>query len=522
MNVAERKVGQSTLAVLLDGLTAERVPALPIADLSAHSGSVAAGGAFLACAGLRGHGLDHLAEALAAGAAAVIWEPAAGVTAPGVPDHVASIPVDGLGRHAGEIASRFFGAPSQRMRIAGVTGTNGKSTCAHLIATSLERRGRPCGFLGTLGFGRPDSLQRTALTTADAVTLQRRLAGLDENGVRYAAMEVSSHALDQGRVGGVHFEAAVFTNLSRDHLDYHGDRSSYGAAKARLFTHCDTERAVINAGDAFGRELLERLGGRLSPVVVALEPLSPRREGGERVRKAGAARRAVERGAARVLHGRLTRSDARGVQIRFTGSWGAGTLCSALIGEFNAENLLLALAVLLIWDLPLDEALAGLAGASAAPGRMERFGGGDRPLAIVDFAHTPAALARALEASRSICAGQLWCVFGCGGERDRGKRGLMGEIAEQHADRVVITDDNPRGEDAERIVRDIQSGMANPAAVTVERDREAAIAVALASAQPEDVVLVAGKGHEDYQLVGDERRAFSDREVVARLAGPVS
>lgn len=508
MSVAERTASQRTLAVLLNGLVSGRVPALPITDISARSSAVEQGGLFLACRGIHSHGLDHLPEALAAGAAAVIWEPAEGLVAPAVPGGVISLPVERLGAHAGEIASRFFGAPSQRLRIAGITGTNGKSTCAHLIATSLERRGRACGFLGTLGFGRPDALESAALTTVDAVTLQRRLADLDASAVRYAAMEVSSHALDQGRVAGVHFDTAVFTNLSRDHLDYHGNRHSYGAAKARLFTHCDVERAVINAGDAFGREILDRLAARLEPVVVALGPVP---EPSLRAGGGGAARRH--------LQGTLIRSDKRGVQLRFTGHWGAGTLSSGLIGEFNAENLLLALAVLLVWELPLDEALAGLAGASTAPGRMERFGGGDGPLAIVDFAHTPAALARALEASRAICDGQVWCVFGCGGERDRGKRGLMGEIAEQHADRVIITDDNPRGEDAERIVRDIQSGMANPSAASIERDREAAIAFALSSAQSGDVVLVAGKGHEDYQLVGSERRAFSDREVVARLVG---
>ncbi|HUO82681.1 MAG TPA: UDP-N-acetylmuramoyl-L-alanyl-D-glutamate--2,6-diaminopimelate ligase [Gammaproteobacteria bacterium] len=487
------------LDVLLEGLADGHVPPLEVTDLSAHSDQVAPGGAFLACRGLRSHGLDHLPAALAAGAAAIIWEPADGLPPPAIPDGIATVPVRKLGHSLGEIASRFFGAPSARLRVAGITGTNGKTTTACLIATSLERRGRACGFLGTLGTGRPDALERAPLTTLDAVTLQRRMAGFADGGVGYVAMEVSSHALDQGRACGVRFAVAVLTNLSRDHLDYHGDHRAYGAAKARLFTQHEVERAVVNAGDPFGREVLARLGGRLRPVAVAL---------GERPQPP----------AADFVHGTLIRSDVRGLQVRFTSSWGAGTLTSPLIGDFNAENLLLALAVLLLWELPLDEALAGLAGAHAAPGRMERFPTATGALALVDFAHTPAALARALQAARAICAGQVWCVFGCGGERDRGKRGLMGEIAEQHADRIVLTDDNPRGEDAARIVRDIQSGMANPAAAIVQREREQAIGFALAHAQQGDVVLVAGKGHESYQIVGGEQRAWSDREAVARLA----
>ena len=489
----------SRLDVLLEGLADGDVPPVQITDLSAHSSEVAAGTAFLACRGRRSHGLDHLPAALAAGAAAIVWEPGDDVRPPEVPDGIASVPVSRLGHRLGDIASRFFGAPSHRLRVAGITGTNGKSTTAYLIATALERRGRACGFLGTLGIGRPDGLERAALTTLDAVSLQRRMAGFAAEGVGHVAMEVSSHALDQGRASGVRFAVAVLTNLSRDHLDYHGDHRAYGAAKARLFTHSDVERAVVNAGDPFGLEILARLGARLRPVAVTLgEPAQP--PSGD------------------FLHGTLIRSDVRGLQVRFTSSWGAGTLTSPLIGEFNAENLLLALAVLMLWELPLDEALAGLAGASAAPGRMERFQTSSGALALVDFAHTPAALARALQAARAICAGQLWCVFGCGGERDRGKRGLMGEIAEQHADRVLLTDDNPRGEDAARIVRDIQSGMANPAAAIVQRERELAIGFAFAHAQQGDVVLVAGKGHEDYQIVGGEKRAWSDREAVARLA----
>ncbi|CAN5280088.1 UDP-N-acetylmuramoyl-L-alanyl-D-glutamate--2,6-diaminopimelate ligase [soil metagenome] len=510
MNVAEQHTGLPMLDSLVEGLLQDAVPALPVAGLSADSRAMEPGAVFLACRGARSHGLDHLPEALAAGAAAVVWEPAGGVEAPIVPESVISIALPDLGSHVGEIAARFFGRPSRRLRLAGITGTNGKSTCAHLIATSLERCGRSCGYLGTLGYGRPQALRNAALTTADAVTLQRRLAGFVADGVRHAAMEVSSHALDQGRVGGVHFDTAVFTNLSRDHLDYHGSRRSYASAKARLFTQCAFDRAVINTGDPFGRELISRIDARRELVAVALETPESGRNG-EEVRRLTAA------GDRRYVQGALVRADARGIQIRFTSSWGAGTLRSSLLGAFNGENLLLSLAVMLGWQLPLDEALAGLADAAPAPGRMERFGGGNGPLAIVDFAHTPAALARALQAARATGSGQVWCVFGCGGERDRGKRGLMGEIAEQHADRIVITDDNPRGEDAERIVRDIQSGMANPAAASVERDREAAITFALESAQAGDIVLVAGKGHETFQLTGDERRAFSDRDVVARL-----
>jgi UDP-N-acetylmuramoyl-L-alanyl-D-glutamate--2,6-diaminopimelate ligase len=473
----------------------------PVADLSLDSRRIVPGAMFLALPGARSHGLDYAPAAAAAGASFIAWEPAVGVAAPALPAGCEGFPVAGLRARTGELADRFFGEPSRRVAVTGITGTNGKTTCTHLVAGTLERLGRRAGVIGTLGSGPIARLEAAALTTPDVVEVHRTLARLAGEGIDAVAMEVSSHALDQGRVDAVRFAVAAFTNLSRDHLDYHADFEAYAECKARLFLAHSPAASVINVSDPFGRRLLGRLPSGTRRLLVA------RRQedfaaSGERV----------------LLGGVQALED--GLALRLEGDFGELALNSRLVGDFNAENLAVAFAVLLALGTPPMEAATALAGVGAPAGRMEAFPDAARDvLAVVDYAHTPDALGQALAALRRHCRRRLWCVFGCGGDRDRGKRPEMGRAAEQGADEIVITDDNPRGENGSAIVADILAGLEDPGRVRVERDRATAIRIALASAGEGDIVLIAGKGHEEVQIVGDERRPCSDRRLVAELIG---
>ncbi len=509
------------LSRLLAGLA--EVPAgddRVVSGVVADSRRVRPGDLFLACAGRRRHGAEFIARAVAAGAAAVVCEVDEGADGArrlslreGVPVIAVSAPPDAGGGIAAEIAARFHGRPADALEVVGVTGTNGKSSCCHYLAQCLEASGSACGLVGTLGHGRHGALHPATHTTPDAVTLQALLAELRDEGCTHVAMEVSSHALDQGRVTGVRFAGGLFTNLSRDHLDYHGSMTHYARSKARLFRSSGLRYAALNADDPAHRTMLAALPASTElGTELALYGFGP--DLAATVRGRGIGRDA------RWLQGHVLAAGPAGLHLAVAGSWGAGELRSALLGRFNAGNLLASLAVLLLMGLPLADALAGLARVRAVPGRMERFGGhGGRPLVIVDYAHTPAALAAVLESLKAFCRGRLWCVFGCGGGRDRGKRGQMGGIAERLADRVVVTDDNPRDEDPEAIVAEILAGMRRPAAAEVLHDRAAAIAYAVGQADAQDIVLVAGKGHEDYQLVQGRRLPFSDRQHVALLVG---
>ncbi len=490
-----------TLGELLGALAPDAHASSGVTDISLDSRRITPGALFLAVPGARSHGLQHAAAAAAAGAAFVAWEPANGLGAPRLPEGCVAFPVPALRTHLGAIADRFFGAPSRCLQVVGITGTNGKTTCAHLVAGALERSGRRAGLVGTLGVGPVGALRPSSLTTPDVVEVHRALADLAGLGLRAVAMEVSSHALDQGRVDGVRYAVAAFTNLSRDHLDYHPSLEAYGECKARLFLEHAPGISVINALDAFGRRLAERLPADARRIVLTADQ-GPAAAGEARLRLAGMA------------------PLVDGLALALEGEFGQVALRSPLLGAFNAENLALAFGILLALDLSPDEAADALGSLRAPAGRMEAFVDAARNvLAVVDYAHTPDALEKALTALRRHCRGRLWCVFGCGGDRDRGKRPEMGRIAEQLADEVVITDDNPRSEDGVAIVTDILGGLQDPGRARVERDRAAAIRQALGAAQSGDVVLVAGKGHEEFQIVGAEYRPFSDRALVAELTG---
>jgi UDP-N-acetylmuramoyl-L-alanyl-D-glutamate--2,6-diaminopimelate ligase len=484
-----------SLRELLAGL-ADLPRDVTVSDLTQDSRTARPGSAFFAVRGTREHGLAFAPQAVANGARAVLWEPAPVAVVPDLPSDIVVAPVMHLREHASEIAGRFYGAPSTQLAIAGITGTNGKTTCAYLLAQALEQAGRPAAYMGTIGTGRPGQLASSSLTTGDAITVQRRLADLRADGAANVAMEVSSHALDQSRVAAVRFRTAAFTNLTRDHLDYHGTMDSYGAAKARLFMREDLVSRVINVDDAFGRQLAIDPRGRGRLVVTSRGHQS-------RVRSTD--------GFVRAMHVKLS---TRGIELEFDSSWGTGALTSPLVGDFNVDNLLTVIAILLDWDLPMDEVLSVMARVQAAPGRMETFGGTHAPLAVVDYAHTPDALQKALSAARAHCAGRLRVVFGCGGDRDAGKRPLMGAVAAELADDIIITDDNPRTESPDAIAAGIGAGIPAGKPFRVELDRARAIREAIDEARESDVVVVAGKGHEDYQIYGQERRPFSDQKVV--------
>jgi UDP-N-acetylmuramoyl-L-alanyl-D-glutamate--2,6-diaminopimelate ligase len=496
------------LRTLLAGSRANAAADIAITDLTLDSRNVQPGGAFIALPGTRTHGIGFAAQAVSAGAKVILWEPTPGVAAPRVPASVLLLAVPELTSFVGAMADRFFDAPSQTVRVVGVTGTNGKTTTAHVIASASQLLGTSAAYAGTIGFGRIDALKTVTHTTPDAITVHRQLAELRDGGVRCLAMEVSSHALDQHRVDGVRFDTAVFTNLTRDHLDYHGTFESYGAAKAKLFAWPGLKHAVINADDEFGRQLL------------APSQLSAASGGGAVWGHAAMLTSYSRspslpdmRNGVRHLFSVRAVPGAAGLDITVDGSWGVATLHSRFIGAFNVENLLAALATLLGWNVPFHDALAALEQCTPPPGRMETLHATGKPLVIVDYAHTPDALEKVLSAARKHTAGKLICVFGCGGDRDPGKRPLMAAVAEQLADRVIVTDDNPRTENGDAIVADIVKGFAAPARVLIERDRAQAIAQAIALGTPDDIVVIAGKGHEDYQIVGSERRRFSDREV---------
>jgi UDP-N-acetylmuramoyl-L-alanyl-D-glutamate--2,6-diaminopimelate ligase len=484
------------LAQLVEGLVP--VPGdVMVSELTLDSRAVVPGALFLACQGRTHHGLAFAAQAIAAGARAVLYESGAGVEPPPAHPGVLIAPVPHLSRRVGLIASRFFGTPARALHIAGITGTNGKTTSAWLLAQALKRLERPAAYLGTLGFGIPPALTATEHTTPDAVSVHRCLASARSLGAGFIAMEVSSHAIDQERIAGVRFETAAFTNLTRDHLDYHGTMEAYGAAKSRLLAWPALEHRIVNVDDPFGAQLAAQPSpARLTVTTRNPECVSTFRH-------------------ARFVRAAAVTATSQGLAIEIDSSWGRAVLAARLIGGFNVDNLLTVLGMLLSFRIPLEEAVVALEGCQAACGRMEVFGGqGALPLAVVDYAHTPDALAKAISATRAHCPGRLHVVFGCGGDRDSGKRSAMGAIAAELADELTLTDDNPRSEDPAHIIGQILEGIAHPTALYIEHDRELAIRRALARSSRGDAVLIAGKGHENYQIYGSTRRSFSDQAVV--------
>lgn len=460
------------------------------------SRKVQPGDVFLAYPGEHADGRDFIPQAIVNGAVAILWESKGFLWDPAW--QVTNVPVPNLRTMAGVLAAEVYDHPSRTLWTIGITGTNGKTSCSHWLAQALTETGRKTAVVGTLGNGFMGRLEPSPNTTPDPIVLQQTLKQYLDQGAGGVAMEVSSHALDQDRVSGTEFDVAVFTNLSRDHLDYHGDMKRYGMAKSQLFSWPELKRAVINIDDAFGPELVAR----------------------------------AERGGARVLTYGFEPAMVRGSNLEVTPQgiafdvdtpWGRARVASGLLGRFNAHNLLAVLTALLASGAELAPAVEALKHLQPVAGRMQQVHVPGRPLVVVDYAHTPDALEKVLNTLREIAStskaalagSRLICVFGCGGSRDKGKRPLMGGIASRLADTVVVTSDNPRNESPRAIIDDIVAGM--DANYHVLEDRAAAIDYAIRHAAPQDVVLIAGKGHEDYQEIAGVRLPFSDVAVAQRV-----
>jgi UDP-N-acetylmuramoyl-L-alanyl-D-glutamate--2,6-diaminopimelate ligase len=472
----------------LNQLLPEAASSTLIRELTLDSRKVRPGDLFLAVPGTQQDGRVHIADAVARGAAAVAYEAegAAVMTA-----HSAElVALKGLANQLSAIAGRFYGEPSRGLHLIGITGTNGKTSVSQLLAQALDLLGERCGIVGTLGNGFYGALEQGRHTTPDPIGVQATLADMKNAGARAVAMEVSSHGLHQGRVAALAFDVAVLTNLSRDHLDYHGSMQAYAEAKAALFAWQGLRCRVLNLDDAFGRELAaaEHESRLISYSLIDADAY---------------------------LYCRDAQFDEQGVRATLVTPRGEGSLRSSLLGRFNLSNLLAVVGTLLGLDYPLDEILKVLPQLQGPIGRMQRLGGATsgrakQPLVVVDYAHTPDALEKVLEALRPHVKGRLLCLFGCGGDRDSGKRPLMAAVVERLADAVLVTDDNPRTETPAQIFSDIRAGFASPESVQFVHGRGQAIAQLIAAASADDVLVLAGKGHEDYQEINGVRQPFSD------------
>lgn len=468
--------------------------------LVADSRQLAAGEALLAWPGARHDARAHVHAALTAGAVAALVE-ADGADGLALPADGCVAKLRGLRAAAGPIADRFHGHPSASLPVHAVTGTNGKTSVSWWLAQALDALGRPCGVIGTLGTGRPHApLTATGLTTPDAVTLHATLRRFADEGLAACAIEASSIGLVEGRLDGLRITTALFTNLTQDHLDYHGSMDAYWDAKQRLFDWPGLQRAVVHVGDARGAALAARLAATRPDLALWTVAADAERPAHLRALADGFA----DDGGMRVV---LAEGDAR------------AALCTPLVGDFNRQNLAVVAGALRADGWPLDAVARALAQVRPVPGRLQQVPGGPAdPVVVVDYAHTPDAIAQVLAALRPLAdarGGRLWCVFGCGGNRDPHKRPRMAAAAEAAADQLVMTSDNPRDEDPRRILQQMAAGLVSPDAAAVIEDRRQAIVHALGHATAADVVLVAGKGHEAEQEIAGVRHPFSDAAVAA-------
>ncbi len=462
--------------------------AASITGMTLDSRQVQAGDAFIALKGASTHGIAHAQQALARGAATILFEPPLPADI-AVPDQAIAVPQ--LRSKLGAMANRFYATPSQALSVIGITGTNGKTSSVQLLAQALSIAGARAGTIGTLGAGLVGDLQAGERTTPDVIAVHRLLAQLRGQGASHVAMEVSSHALDQGRVDAVAFQIAVFTNLTRDHLDYHQTMQAYGEAKAKLFDWPTLQAVVINGDDPFSATLIDRVDSRVKKILVSSRAASDATLRAEQIV--------------------LTHS---GMQFVLIEADQQQLVQCPLLGRFNVDNLLAVAGVLRALDWPMVKIAEILSDLTAVPGRMSRIGGNlGQPLVAVDYAHTPDALEQTLTSLRAHAGARLICVFGCGGDRDRGKRPLMANVAQSYADVVIVTDDNPRSENGDGIIAQIMSGFVAPQSVQIIRDRASAIASAITAANADDIVLIAGKGHETYQEIAGVRQPFDDLAV---------
>ncbi len=488
-----------TLSQLLEGLTVVG-PDLncDILSITDDSRLVQPGGCFIAYPGERCDGRHFIKEAIDRGASVVIYENTSVLPHDVLQllkaDHhqVVAVPLSDCQQRLGLLGARFYGFPSQQMLGMGVTGTNGKSTVAYLIAAMQQRMEVVCGMIGTLGVGTVSDLQPNGMTTPDAMTMQKTLAAFMVGGAESFSFEASSHGLDQGRLNGTSIDIAVMTNVRMDHGDYHGSRAAYVAAKTKLFSMA-RRHIVVNFDDPISETFMHAADSGVDIL--------------------GYATQSKHQNVPTLLAQNI-QADLNGVRFQLRSPFGDAEIVSPLVGAFQVQNILAAMGALLCAGHALPDLVKAVADIPCVPGRMQVFGGGELPHVVVDYAHTEYALEAALTQLKPHCAHQLWCVFGCGGDRDPARRSGMGKIAERHSDQIVITNDNPRHEDPKAITKAIVDSLLCPWAATVEHDRGAAIAYAIAHAKVGDVILVAGKGHETTQVIGDEAMWHSDIEQV--------
>lgn len=472
--------------------------ALPVSGVQLDSRKVQAGDLFIACPGDACDGRDFINEAISFGASAVLAERDQHWAEDRIYQGVPVIMVANLRQQVSEIAGRFYQQPSKQLPVVGITGTNGKTSCSHMVAQVLQHLNQRCAVVGTLGSGYPEQLSPTINTTPDAVSLQAMLSQWSQQDADMVAMEVSSHGLAQHRVDGIHFLAAVFTNLSRDHLDYHGDMNSYLASKQKLFQHPELRFVAINYDDEHAADFADQVGPDTRIYYYSLQD------------------------AAAEVYAERIESVRDGIHCVVVSPWGQGKLQLPLLGRFNLLNALAVITILAANGYAFADILLALGKLQPIAGRMQRVDVASDIDVVVDYAHTPDALSVALDSLQQHSGGAIWCVFGCGGERDRGKRAQMGQVAAAKAQHLVLTDDNPRREDPQQILDDILQGI-DTLEVVIERCRDKAIQYAIDTAEAGDSVLIAGKGHEDYQLIGEEKHDFSDYDfataALARRAG---
>jgi UDP-N-acetylmuramoyl-L-alanyl-D-glutamate--2,6-diaminopimelate ligase len=473
---------------------------IEITGLAIDSRKVKPGDLFFACKGTKLEGKHFIEEAVQRGAKAILEEVDSSLTPLRYYNNkIPILPVQHLKQYIGRIAATFYQHPTKKLKIIGITGTNGKTSCSYFIAQALQSLKTKCGIIGTLGSGMLGQITEGHLTTPDALTLHSLFAYFVKEKAKIVAMEVSSHSIDQGRINDIDFEIGVFTNLTRDHLDYHHTMEAYGETKKKLLVNPLTKYSVINADDEFGRTLLKQLNGNSKTAYAYTLNKDYFYKVGEK----------------NVLYVDDIQLEPEGIRAKIFTPWGDGELVTPLVGQFNLSNVMATLATLCLLNIPFEQALKALQDLEPVPGRMQTFGGkGSKPMVVVDYAHTPDALEKVLTALRKHCKGRLLCLFGCGGDRDDGKRPLMAQIAEQLADYVVVTDDNPRTEDPQKIVNDILRGFIHQEKINIEHNRSKAIADIIQYATADDCVLIAGKGAETYQQIGNDKLPFSDIQKV--------
>ncbi|HKK15174.1 MAG TPA: UDP-N-acetylmuramoyl-L-alanyl-D-glutamate--2,6-diaminopimelate ligase, partial [Gammaproteobacteria bacterium] len=500
MMAAQATTPGPTLQSLLQGIaTVPGTDDVPLPGITSDSRRVQPGWLFVAYVVPGQSNIEYINDAIRAGAAAVVAEHSA------IPAHylcpVPLVRVRHLQKSVGILADRFYSHPSANMTVIGVTGTNGKTSVSHMLARSLsELTGIPTGLVGTLGCGLLPDLQPGLNTTPEAISLQAMLANMRDGQASHVVLEVSSHGVDQQRIAGVHFAMAILTNVSRDHLDYHRSMKNYVAVKRRLFTDYDISKVVVNLDDTLGLELARSLPGDVQLMGYTLDQ-----------------QRYADNGGRSCIYGQIRQQQLGNMQIHIRSPRGEAMINSRLFGRHNASNLLAALSALCLLDIPLEKSIRALEQYGNVPGRLECINKNDSATFVVDYAHTPDALRHVLQTLKALCNGRLYCIFGCGGERDKGKRAQMGEVAAQFADSITLTNDNPRREDPDEIITAIKSGTGAHERVNVITDRKQAILAVSREAGPNDIVLVAGKGHEKYQDINGDKQPFSDQQVIREL-----